>query len=149
MPAHTQERVVSYTPEQMFDVVADIESYPQFLPWCVGAKTRNGGDNVIFADMVIGFKMFRERFTTRDVLERPNSIEIAHHRGPFKHLDSRWTFQADGDGRCRVGFSIDFEFRSLFFDRMMGVVFHEAVRYMVSAFERRARAVYGVTKPAS
>ena len=143
MPSHVQQRVVSYTPEQMFDIVADIESYPQFLPWCVAATTRDGGGNVIFADMTIGFKMFRERFTTRDVLERPNRIEIVHHRGPFRYLDSFWTFEPDGDGQCRVGFAINFEFRSFLFERMMGMVFNEAVRFMVTAFEKRARVLHG------
>ena len=143
MPSHVQERVVPYTPEQMFDIVADIESYPQFLPWCVDAKTRKGGDNIVFADMTIGFKMFRERFTTRDVFERPNRIEIFHHRGPFRYLDSFWTFEPETDGGCRIGFAINFEFRSFLFERMMGVVFNEAVRFMVTAFEKRARTLHG------
>ena len=143
MPAHAEKRVVPYTPEQMFDVVADIERYPEFLPWCVATQVRPIHDNVIYADMMIGFRMFRERFTTRDVLERPRRILVAHHQGPFKRLHNHWIFEPQDDGGCLIDFFLDFEFRSRVFERMISIVFHEAVGHMVAAFERRARKIYG------
>ena len=143
MPTHAEKRILPHTPEQLFDVVADIERYPEFLPWCIAARARRREGNVIHADMVVGFKMFRERFSTRDVLDRPRRIDVAYFEGPFKYLNNHWVFVPEGEGHCLIDFYIDFEFRSRFFQKMMGVVFNEAVQMMVSAFEKRARQLYG------
>jgi coenzyme Q-binding protein COQ10 len=143
MPTHAERRVLPFTPEQLFDVVADIEKYPEFLPWCIATRIRRREGNVIHADMVIGFKMFRERFSTKDVLDPPRRIDVSYHDGPFKHLNNHWIFEPHGEGHCELDFYIDFEFHSRLFQKMMGVVFNEAVRIMVSAFEKRARAIYG------
>ena len=143
MPTHAEKRVLPFTPEQLFDVVADIEKYPEFLPWCIATRIRRREGKVVHADMAIGFKMFRERFTTRDVLDPPRRIDVSYHDGPFKYLNNHWIFEPHGDGHCELDFYIDFEFHSRLFQKMMGMVFNEAVRIMVSAFEKRARAIYG------
>jgi coenzyme Q-binding protein COQ10 len=143
VPTHAEKRVLPFSPEQLFDVVADIEKYPEFLPWCIATRIRRREGKVIHADMVIGFKMFRERFTTKDVLDRPRRIDVSYHEGPFKYLNNHWIFEPHGDGHCEIDFYVDFEFHSRLFQKMMGVVFNEAVRIMVSAFEKRARDIYG------
>jgi len=142
MPAHAESHIVPFTPEQMFDLVADVDRYPQFLPWCVGAKVRAQTETEQIADMTIGFGPFRERFTSRNALLRPQYIKVRYERGPFRYLNNDWIFAADARG-CRVDFRIDFEFRSRILQAAIGVVFNEATRRMVNAFLRRARDVYG------
>ncbi len=146
MPTHAEKRVIPFTPEQLFAVVADIEKYPEFLPWCIATRIRRREGKVVHADMVIGFKMFRERFTTRDVLDPPRRIDVSYHDGPFKHLNNHWIFEPK-DGGCEIDFFIDFEFRSRILRKIMGPLFNEAVRRMVGSFETRARALYGDAKP--
>lgn len=143
MPTHAEKRVLPFSPEQMFDLVADVERYPEFLPWCVAARVRDHDGNAFIADMVIGFKMFRERFTTKDVLDRPRRIDVTYFEGPFKHLNNHWVFESDGAGGCRIDFYIDFEFHSRLLQRVIGALFNEAVRILVSSFEKRAIALYG------
>lgn len=143
MPTHAERRVLPYTPEQLFDIVADIERYPDFLPWCVATRVKSREGNVITADVVIGFKMFRERFTTRDVLDRPRRIDVSYHDGPFKYLNNHWVFEPVGDASCDLDFYIDFEFRTRLLQMAVGALFNEAVKVMVSAFEKRAKAIYG------
>ena len=143
MPTHAERRVLPYTPEQLFDIVADIERYPEFLPWCVATRVRSRDGNVITADVVIGFKMFRERFTTRDVLDRPRRIDVTYHDGPFRYLNNHWVFEPVGDGSCDLDFYIDFEFKTRLLQMAVGVLFNEAVKVMVSSFEKRAKALYG------
>lgn len=142
MPTHAEKKFLPYTPTEMFDLVADIETYPQFLPWCVGTRIRSRDGDLVVADMIIGYKMFRERFTSRVTLARPDRIDVAYSEGPFKYLQNHWIFNADGTGTT-LDFFVDFEFRSRILQAMIGVVFGEAVRIMVNAFERRAEAVYG------
>jgi coenzyme Q-binding protein COQ10 len=142
MPTHAEERVLPYTPEQLFALVADIERYPEFLPWCAGARIRERGPNLVVADLIIGFRMVRERFTSRVSLEPPQRIDVAYAEGPFRHLNNHWSFSPDPGG-CRVGFFVDFEFKSRLLQRLIEVLFSEAVRRMVGAFERRARDLYG------
>jgi coenzyme Q-binding protein COQ10 len=143
MPTHAEQRTLPYTPEQLFDLVADVERYPEFLPWCLGARVRRREGNLVVADLLIGFKMFRERFTSRVVLDRPQRIDVSYEEGPFRYLNNHWIFEALPDGRCRIDFFVDFEFRSAILQKIIGVLFNEAVRRMVSAFEGRARQLYG------
>ena len=143
MPTHAEERVLRYTPEQLFDLVSDIERYPEFLPWCVGARIKKRQPDLIVADLVIGFRMIRERFTSRVVLDRPWRIDVAYTEGPFRYLNNHWTFAPVTEG-CRVGFFVDFEFKSRLLQKLIEVLFHEAVRRMVGAFEKRAHDLYGV-----
>ena len=144
MITHAEQRLLGYRPEQMFDLVADIERYPEFLPWCIGARIRERNDTLVVADLIIGFKMIRERFTSRVSLDREHlTIEVAYADGPFKQMTNRWRFEPAEDGRCRIDFYVAFEFRSAMLQKLIGVLFHEAVRRMVGAFETRARKLYG------
>ncbi len=142
MPTHAEKRVLPYTPEQMFALVADVGSYPKFLPWCVGARVRSQTETEIVADLTIGFGPFREGFTSRVALERPHKVQVRYERGPFKYLNNQWLFDPDPAG-SRVSFWVDFEFRSRILQAAIGVVFNEAVRRMVNAFLKRAREIYG------
>ncbi|HRJ60969.1 MAG TPA: type II toxin-antitoxin system RatA family toxin [Azospirillaceae bacterium] len=143
MPTHAEKRRLPYTPEEMFRLVADIESYPQFLPWCVAARIRRREGDVLFADLMIGFKLVRERFTSKVTLDQPSArIHVQYTDGPFHYLNNHWIFLPDGDG-CIVDFFVDFEFRSKTLQKIMGVLFNEAVKRMVHAFETRAEQLYG------
>jgi len=146
MPTHAEQRFVPYRPDQMFDLVADVARYPEFLPWCVGARIRERRETDLVADLVIGFKIFRERFTSFVTLERPDLIHVRYAEGPFRYLNNHWKF-APAEGGCRIDFHVDFEFRSRLLQGAIGLVFNEAVRVMVGAFERRARKVYGAPQP--
>ena len=146
MPTHAEQKVLPYTPEQLYALVADIERYPEFLPWCVGARIRERRDTVILADLIIGFSMFRERFTSRVTLNRPHRIDVVYTEGPFKYLNNHWIFERVPGG-CRIDFFVDFEFKSRILQRVIEMLFHEAVRRMVAAFETRAQHLYG--SPAS
>ena len=133
----------------MYDLVADVASYPQFLPWCAAARIRSrteqdqGASEVMLADLVISFKVFRERFGSRVVLY-PNDqkIETAYIDGPFKYMESTWSFK-DVEGGVEVTFFVDFEFKNAILQGIIGVVFNEAMQRIVRAFERRADALYG------
>lgn len=144
MKVHSEQRILPYRAEQMFDLVADVARYPEFLPWCTGARIRERRDNLILADLMIGFKMVRERFTSRVHVDRPGlHIDVEYIDGPFKFLKNHWQFTDIDGGRCRVDFYLEFEFRSVMLQKLIGVLFHEAVRRMVSAFENRAKQLYG------
>ncbi|MGH7058507.1 MAG: type II toxin-antitoxin system RatA family toxin [Acetobacteraceae bacterium] len=142
MPSHAERTVVPYRPDQLFDLVADVEEYPHFLPWCVAARVRSRTETMIIADLVIGFGPFRESFTSRVALERPRRIRVTYENGPFRFLNNEWIFLPDPKG-CKVDFFVAFEFRSRILKRAIGMVFNEAVRRMVNAFRKRAREVYG------
>ena len=142
MATHAEHRTLSYTPEQIYALVADIERYPEFLPWCRAARVTERDGNVIHADLVIGFKIFRERFTSKVTLTPPHEIHVDYVKGPMRHLNNRWHFEPHDKG-CQIDFYVDFEFRSALLQAAIGLLFHEAVRRMVSAFETRAKALYG------
>ena len=142
MPTHAEHRVLPYSAEQLFDLVADIERYPEFLPWCIGARIKEKQPDLIVADLIIGFKVFRERFTSRVVLDPPRKIDVTYAEGPFRYLDNHWTFTPVPKG-CRIDFFVDFEFKSRLMQKVIEVLFSEAVRRMVGAFEKRARDLYG------
>ncbi|GBR49914.1 hypothetical protein AA106555_0024 [Neokomagataea thailandica NBRC 106555] len=144
MPTHAEQRLIAYTPEQLFDLVADVGKYPQFLPWCVKAVVKSHTEKELVADLTVGFGPFRESFTSRVTLERPTRIHVRYEKGPFRYLNNVWTFTPDPRG-CLVDFFVDFEFKSRLLQNAMGVVFNEGVRLMVSAFIKRARDIYGVS----
>jgi coenzyme Q-binding protein COQ10 len=146
MPTHAEERVLPYTPEQLFALVADVERYPEFLPWCVAARIRERRPELIVADLVIGFRMFRERFTSRVALDPPRRIDVAYTEGPFRYLNNHWIFEPVPGG-SRIDFFVDFEFKSRLLQRVIEVLFGEAVRRMVAAFEHRAEQLYGKPTP--
>ena len=144
MATHAEKRVLPYTPEQLFDLVADVGGYPEFLPWCTAARVREARDDELIADLVIGFKGINEKFTSRVTLDRPAMrIDVAYLDGPFRYLNNHWKFNETESGGCEIDFFVDFEFRSRILQRVIGVLFNKAVRRMVSAFSARAAAVYG------
>ncbi len=147
MPHYVTTRTVRHAAEQMFDLVADVERYPEFVPMCESLKVRRrtvgvNGSEVLIADMAIGYKMIRESFTSRVALDRPNlKILVEYVDGPFSHLENRWTFVPRESG-SDVVFDIDYAFRSRMFQMLAGAVFDTVVRKMVEAFETRAAAIY-------
>jgi coenzyme Q-binding protein COQ10 len=142
MYTHSEKRNLPYTPEQLFDLVADVASYPEFLPWCLSSKIMKREGGTFYADVVIGYKMLREKFTSKVVTKRPDSIHVEYLSGPMKHLSNRWKFIREKDGTCTIDFHVEFAFRNIIFEKLMGVFFHELVRRMVSAFEARVRDLY-------
>jgi len=148
MPSFQTTRAVRHTPQQMFDLVADVERYPEFLPLCQGLTVRrrtrsDGGAEILVAEMRVGYKAIRESFTTRVTLDRPRlTIQAEYVDGPFRYLDNRWTFRPDPAG-CAVGFSIDYEFKSYALGLLMGSMFDRAFRKFTLSFEERADAIYG------
>jgi coenzyme Q-binding protein COQ10 len=150
MPTHSEVRVMPYSAEQMFDLIADVDRYPEFLPWCGAARMRSRKQlpdetgEVLEADLVISFKVFRERFGSRVTL-RPEArtIDVEYLDGPFRYLKNQWKFKPMGPVQCEVDFFVDFEFRSAILQKVIGLVFHEAMQRVVRAFERRAEALYG------
>lgn len=148
MPTHQENRVMPYTAQEMFDLVADVERYPEFLPWNAAARIRSrkaeGASEVLEADLVISFKVFRERFASRVVLwPDRHRIDTEYLDGPFRHMRSYWQFTDRADGGCDVEFFVDFDFRNAILRRVIGVVFNEAMQRIVRAFEARAAALYG------
>ena len=145
MPTHAEKRVLPYSPRQLYDLVADVERYPDFLPWCMAARVRRreSQSDLIVADLVIGFMMFRERFTSRVRLDPLGPrIDVAYERGPFKYLNNHWVFEEHPQG-CAIDFYVDFEFHSRLLQKLIEPLFSEAVRRMVSSFETRAGKLYG------
>ncbi len=142
MPTHAEHKVLPYSPEQMFDLVADVGKYPAFLPWCAGARVKSHTETQLVADLTIGFGPFRESFTSRVELDRPKQIQVKYENGPFRYLNNQWTFEPNPKG-CNVKFYVDFEFKSRMLQAAIGVVFNNAVKLMVNAFLKRAREVYG------
>ncbi|MEM9576815.1 MAG: type II toxin-antitoxin system RatA family toxin [Pseudomonadota bacterium] len=149
MPTHSETRTLPYSAQEMYDLVADVAKYPEFLPWCAAARVRSvtpqGKVEVMEADLVISFKVFRERFTSRVVLMPEDSkIDTEYLDGPFKYMKSNWSFR-DVPGGCEVKFFVDFAFRNIMLQKLIGVVFNEAMQRIVHAFESRAQALYGQT----
>lgn len=147
MPTHSETRVLPHTAQQMYDLVADVANYPKFLPWTAAARIRSetahGDHTIMLADLVISFKVFRERFGSKVTLwPDENRIDTAYIDGPFRHMESRWQFRDVDDG-CEVTFDVDFEFRNRLLQGAAGMFFNEAMQRVVRAFERRANELYG------
>lgn len=143
MPRHTETRHLPYTPEQMFDLVADVGRYREFLPWVSAVRVRSNSETEMVADLVVGFKALRESFTSKVVKRRAESITVEYVDGPLEHLVNDWTFRPDGQGGTLIDFCVDFAFRSRIFEAIAGQVFERALRKMIGAFEERAAALYG------
>jgi coenzyme Q-binding protein COQ10 len=143
LPKHNETRRLPYTPEQMFDLVADVGRYAEFLPWVTAVRVRENSETVMVADLLVGFKALREKFTSRVTKERPNHIRVEYIEGPLSHLHNDWTFRPDGEGGTLVDFCVDFAFRSRIFEALAGQVFDRALRMMIGAFETRAAKLYG------
>jgi len=148
MPSHSETRTLPYTAQQMYDLVADVGSYPQFLPWTAAARIRSRtpfeGGEVMEADLVVSFKVFRERFGSRVTLwAEDKAIDTEYLDGPFKYMVSKWAFRDLEDGQCEVAFSVDFEFKNRILQGAAGMFFYEAMQRIVRAFEGRAQELYG------
>ena len=148
MPTHAEKRKLPYSAQQMYALVADVASYPQFLPWCAAARIRSRSPivtgEVLEADLVISFKLFREKFGSKVTLNpQAQEIDVEYLDGPFRYLNNHWHFTPQPDGGCEVDFFVDFEFRSTVLQAVIGVVFGEAMHRIVRAFETRAQALYG------
>jgi len=147
MPTHSETRILPYTAQEMYDLVADVAQYPNFLPWCAAARIKSvvpqGNTEVMEADLVVSFKVFRERFTSRVVLmPETYQIDTEYLDGPFRYMKSNWKFR-DTEGGCEVSFFVDFAFRNVVLEKLIGVVFNEAMLRIVRAFEERAADLYG------
>lgn len=147
MPSYSTRRKMRFSPEQMYDLVADVQSYPEFLPLCeslhVTSRKMEEDRTVLVATMGIGYKAIRERFTTRVTLfEGQNKILVEYLDGPFRHLENRWRFLPAAGG-CEVDFFITYEFRSRMLGLLMGTMFDKAFRKFADAFEARAKLIYG------
>ena len=146
MPRHTETKHLPYTPEQLFDLVADVGRYDEFLPWVVAVRVRSSSPTETVADLVVGFNAFKERFTSRVVKERYSRICVDYVEGPLKYLHNEWRFDAAPEGGTNLGFSVDFAFKSRIFEALAGQMFDRALRRMTRAFEERAAALYGISK---
>lgn len=142
MPGIHQTRRLPYTAEQMFDLVADVSRYPEFLPWVVATRVRSDSETEMIADMLVGFKALKEKFTSRVEKVRPEQLRVHYIDGPLRDLDNSWTFKPTEEG-CEVDFCVDFAFRNPIFEKIAGQYFDRAFRKMVSAFEERAEQLYG------
>lgn len=153
MPQFINRRRVRHSADEMFDLVADVEKYPEFVPLCKALKVRSrsqkpDGTEVIVADMTVSFNLVREAFTSRVTLDRANrKILVEYLQGPFSKLENRWTFEPKGDADSDVSFFISYEFKSRMLAILMGAMFDTAFQRFAAAFEKRADQVYGVRKP--
>ncbi|HZU50763.1 MAG TPA: type II toxin-antitoxin system RatA family toxin [Sphingomicrobium sp.] len=145
MPRHSETRHLPYSPEQLFDLVADVARYDEFLPWVVAVRVRSSSESQTIADLVVGFNAFKERFTSRVHKDRPHEICVDYVEGPLKYLHNEWKFDRTSDGGTNLFFSVDFAFKSRLFESLAGAMFDRALRRMTSAFEQRAAALYGIS----
>ena len=143
MPGIRERRTVPYSAEQMFDLVADVARYREFLPWVVATRVRSDSETEMVADMVVGFKNLRESFTSRVLKRRPTEIEVIYVDGPLRDLDNVWRFADLPGGGCEIEFAVEFTFRNRMFEALAGQYFDRAFRKMVAAFESRADSLYG------
>ena len=142
MPSIRETRRLPYSQEQMFDLVADVDRYPEFLPWVVATRVRRDDEHTMTADMLVGFKALREKFTSKVVKDRPRELTVHYIDGPMRDLDNTWRFEPREDG-CEIHFSVDFTFKNRMFEALAGQYIDRAFRKMVAAFEARADALYG------
>ncbi|WP_133365332.1 type II toxin-antitoxin system RatA family toxin [Qipengyuania sediminis] len=148
MPGIHEIRRLPYSAEQMFDLVADVRRYPEFLPWVIATRVRSDSETEMVADMLVGFSAIREKFTSRVAKLRPERLSVHYVDGPLRDLDNRWTFQAIDAQTCEIDFHVAFTFKSRMFEALAGQYFDRAFRRMVEAFEQRAAALYGAPSDA-
>jgi len=141
MPGHREKRFLPYTAEQMFDLVADVGSYAEFLPWVSAVRVRTNSEREMIADLIVGFRSLRERFTSRVGKERAQRISVDYIDGPLKFLRNEWRFDP-APGGCNIDFSVEFAFKNRIFEAIAGQMFDAALRKMINAFEARAKQLY-------
>jgi coenzyme Q-binding protein COQ10 len=142
MPNHAEKKLVPYSVEQMFDLVAEVDLYPEFLPWCLASRITKKEEEFFYADLIIGYKMIREKFTSKVTLSYPDNIHVEYIEGPMKFLSNQWKFIPQQDGGCMIDFYLDFEFKHKVLENLMGLFFEKAFQKMVGAFEQRANSLY-------
>lgn len=144
MLTHIEQKNLPYSQQQMFDLVADVGRYKEFLPWCVASRIKSReGDDIFYADLVVGYKLIRERFSSKVITENPDHIYIEYLQGPLKHLKNHWRFKQENDGSCTIDFNVEFEFTNKALQGLAQLFFQEVIRRMVGAFEKRATEIYG------
>lgn len=143
MPRHSEVKHLPYTPDQLFELVADVRRYDEFLPWVTAVRIRSSSETEMVADLIVGFGAFKERFTSRVHKERSRRILVEYVEGPLKYLKNEWVFEAAPQGGTNIHFQVDFAFKSRIFESLAGAMFDRALRKMIGAFEARAAALYG------
>ena len=146
MPRHSETKFLPYTPEQLFDLVADVARSDEFLPWVVAVRVRSSSESETVADLVVGFNAFKERFTSRVVKAKPSRVCVDYIEGPLKYLHNEWQFERAPDGGTNLHFAVDFAFKSRLFETLAGSMFDRALRRMTGAFEQRAATLYGISR---
>jgi len=147
MTKHSEERRIPHLPENLYQLVSDVKAYPEFLPWCLASRVRQQDESQMIADLIIGFRIYREKFTSYvDFQPEELKIFVRYAEGPFKYLENSWHFKPDPAG-CVIYFHVDFEFKSRFFQSVIETLFSEAVKRMVRAFETRADVLYPRVEP--
>ena len=150
MTKHRELKTLPYSADKLFDLVSSVDLYSEFIPWCMESRITSSEGDTFFADLVIGYKMVREKFSSKVVCKDRRHIHIDYISGPMKYLKNDWGFSDNEDGSCTIDFYVEFEFKNFMFQKLAGVFFDEAFKRMVSAFETRAQEVYGsseITKP--
>lgn len=142
MPTHAEQKQLPYKPEQLFDLVAAVDRYPEFLPWCIASRITKREGDVFYADLVIGYKMVREKFSSKVTALRPDHIHVEYLSGPMKYLSNHWRFLRNSDGSCTIDFYVDFEFKNKILQSFIDFFFEKAVKKMVQSFENRAKELY-------
>lgn len=145
MLSHFEQKHLPYSREQMFDLVAAVDQYKEFAPWCVASRiNKRESESVFYADLVVGYKVFREKFSSKVILDKPNEISIEYQQGPLKNLKNHWIFKEVENGSCVIDFSVEFEFKNVALQGLANMFFNEVVKRMIDAFEARAQEIYGV-----
>lgn len=145
MLSHVEQKILPYTKQQMFDLVADVGQYKEFAPWCVASRVNKWeSDTTFLADLIVGYKVFREKFSSRVILDKSNyDISIEYLKGPLKNLKNHWVFSEGQDNSCIIDFSVEFEFKNKALQGLATMFFNEVVKRMIDAFEARAEKIYG------
>lgn len=144
MLSHVEQKILPYTPDQMFDLVAAVDEYKKFAPWCVASRIHKWeGDHVFYADLIVGYKVFREKFSSKVILTPKEEITIEYQEGPLQNLTNHWKFSKTPEGHCLIDFSVEFEFKNGALQSLATMFFNEVVKRMINAFEKRAEQVYG------
>ena len=139
---HEERRIIKHTPSDLYNLVADVNKYPEFLPWCLGARIKNETKTSFDADLIIGFKIYREIYSSKITLDqKKKKITVEYKDGPFEYLQNYWLFKENQKG-CEIDFMVNFQFKSIFLQTLMETLFSEAVKKMVRAFENRANELY-------
>ncbi len=143
MPSHRERRVLPYSSKQMFDLVMDIEKYPEFLPWCISSRVHTRTEELVDADVTVGYQMLREKFRSKVYTNRPDKITIDYTTGPLKNLENKWVFKDLENGKCQIDFYVSFEMKSFILSGIANKLFDKVFKRMMYAFENRAEKVYG------